>query len=717
MANVRQYTESVSAQGGLDVRANPDAFGANIGRALSGVGEVGERYLAQQRQQEVQDEVTNLHVTMAKQRAEWQQKLTDMANETKPGDNTLAPRVMDALQREFDDMSQTLTTRQGQQAFARMSADMTAMFGQEAIGIQSRLNGEFAKNQYLTLVDSLSSTAAKDHTQVESLLKQGLAAIDDPDGRFARVPESTREAFRRSLKESVDYGAAVGFARRYPNAVLDQMPGELRTRLQQDVSKLPTPGLPPDLKADTVKPYDQPRIDGVAKRVAQPSPYDKTFQDAARQYNLDWRELKMRAVAESGLDPAARSNKNAGGIMQLTPETAAKLGVNRNDPVASIFAAAKLVADYRTKAGGDMSKVDMMYYGGESGKAWGPNTKQYAANLAATRGAVGLGTNVLPEQFAPSDTVETGNSQAWVKPRTGVPFIDDLPADKFFQVLSQAEHYQRAYDAQSERSRIDAQRQQQAAADAAMDMYTQRIVNPNPENGGALNEVEIVSNPLLNAAQKQHMMGFLAQSTREKQAGQEAKSNPGNVRALMLRIHAPDNDPSKIYGNDPIYDALSKGLISTSEFKDLSREVTELKSSSTNGFRRDVNSLRGHVSRTLQQNIDLQAIELSSPGTIADIAYRFDRDLETKIEALRKQNKDPSTLLDPDSKEYALKPGALRRFFPGSDTIGQSAANAAVAQAGERKAEGGLTIGKTYNVNGKPRVYVGGPLNMSTSWD
>jgi hypothetical protein len=675
MAGVRQYTEGVLPQGGLDVRATPNAFGANVGQAVSGLGET-------LRQNEIQSDVTNVHVTMAKQRAAWQQKLTDMANEAQPGDDTFVPRVMSAMQQEFEGMAETVKTRQGQQAFARLSADMTSMFGQEAIGIQSRLNGEFAKNQYTDLSKSLSSVAAKDHSQVDGLIKQGLDAINDPEGRFARVPESTREAFRRSIKEEIEYSAAQGFTRRFPNAVLGQVPSEVRAKVQEGVSKPPTPGLPPDLKADTVKPYDQGRIDTVAKRVAQPSPYDKAFQDAARLYNLDWRELKMRGVAESGLDPKAKSSQNAGGIMQLTPETAARLGVNRDDPVASIFAAAKLIADYRTKAGGDMSKVDMMYYGGESGKAWGPNTKQYAANLSATRVAVGLGTGVLPEQFATSDTVQAGDSQGWVKPKTGIGFIDNLPADKYFSVLTQAEHYQRAYDAQSERSRIEQQHQQQAAAEAAMDNYTQRIVNPNKENGGKISEVEIVSNPLLNAAQKQHMLGYLAQSTREKQAGQEAKTNPGNVRELMLRIHAPDNDPGKIYNNEPIYQALSDGKISTNEFAYLNREVTELKSSSTNGFRRDVNSARGQVARALQQNVELQAMEMANPGTMADISYRFDRDLEAKIEALRKQNKDPSVLLDPDSKDYVLKPGALKKFFPGN-TVSQAAGAAVVAQASQ----------------------------------
>lgn len=695
MAVIQPITENVKMQGNLNARATADDFGAQSARAemakadsrgalyggLAKVGQGAMNVAEAMYQNEVTDEVTKVHVDMSAKRAEWQQKLTDMTNETKPGDQTLAPRVMDGLKQDLEAMTQNVKTRQAQQTLAKMSGDMTSMFGQEAIGIQSRLNGEFAKNQYSVLTKSLGNVAAKDYTQHESLIKQGLDAINDPNGRFASVPESTREAFRQSITEEINIAAAKGFARRFPTVVLGQVPGELRSQVQQAVANPPTPGLPPDLGAPVVKPYNQATIDSRAKLVAQPSPYDKAFQDAAQLYNLDWRELKMRAVAESGLNPTAVSSQNAGGIMQFTPEMAAQLKVDRNDPVASIYAAAKLVSGYRSKAGGDMSKVDMMYYGGEGGTAWGPNTKQYAANLSALRGAVGLGTSVAPEQFATNPAAAAGQSQDWVKPQTGISFIDNLPADKFFSVLTEAEHYQRAYDSQSERARIEAKHQQEQAAESTMNLLTQRIVNPTKDNGGQLNEVEIAGNTVLTSTQKQHMMNFLNVHTREKQARMEPKSNPAEVRAMMLRIHAPDNDSAKIYNAEPIYDALSKGKISTAEFAYLSKEVTELKSSSTNGFRRDVNNMRSQVNRTLQQNIELQAMEMANPGTIADIAYRFDRDMENKIDALRKDNKDPTTLLDPTSKDYVLAPGRIRQFFPSaSATLNNGAANVAQNQ-------------------------------------
>lgn len=664
MAVIQPYTETALPTGLLNVRADPNDFGANVGAAVANFGGALNNYAEAEYENEVTDEVTNIHVEMAKRSASWQQTLGDMANQTQPGDSTFVPRVSTAMEQDLDAFGQTIKTPKGQQLFARMSANMTSMFTREAVSMQSRMAGDFAKNQYATLTDSLSTAAAQDYSRTEALVQQGTLAIDDPDGRFAKVPEATREAFRRSLREEIEFSAAKGFVRRFPAAALGDLPGQVRSKLQDYVSKNPTPGMPPDLGADTVKPYDQSKIDFVAKRVAEPSPYDQMFKDAAQLYNLDWRELKMRSVAESNLNPAAQSSQGAGGIMQFTQATADSLGVDRNDPAAAIPAAAKLLAGYRSKAGGDMAKVDRMYYGGESGTAWGPNTEQYAANLAAARSAIGLGTSIAPEQFALDPADAMGQSQGWKKPTTGIAFIDNLPPDKFFSVLSEAEHYQRAYDSQSERNRLEVKYNKEKLAEATMDNYTQRIVNPNESNGGKLTEVEIVSNANLSTSQKQHMISYIGQFAREQQSRQEPKSNPEEVRGLMLRIHAADSDPAKLYNNEPIYQALSEGKISTAEFGMLNREVSELRSTSTNGFRKDVNTLRGHVARALQQNTMLQYQELVNPGVTATIAYRFDRDLEDKIDALRKENKSPNILLDPSSPDYVLKEGALAKFFP-----------------------------------------------------
>lgn len=66
--------------------------------------------------------------------------------------------------------------------------------------------------------------------------------------------------------------------------------------------------------------------DGAARRLAErnTSRYDDTFRRYSKRFfgvGFDWRLFKAQGLAESGLDPSARSWVGARGIMQLMPTT------------------------------------------------------------------------------------------------------------------------------------------------------------------------------------------------------------------------------------------------------------------------------------------------------------------------------------------------------------------------------------------------------------
>ena len=158
----------------------------------------------------------------------------------------------------------------------------------------------------------------------------------------------------------------------------------------------------PNMGANTVAPYQDKRIGNIASQLSQPHAYDQYFIEYGQKYGVDPRELKLRAIAESGLNPNAVSGSGARGTMQLMPGTAKRLNVNPNDPRQAIEGAARLISKYQQDAGGHNSMVDMLYYGGENTNEWGANTQQYAANLDAVRKAAGLrGANIeQPMQVA-----------------------------------------------------------------------------------------------------------------------------------------------------------------------------------------------------------------------------------------------------------------------------------------------------------------------------
>lgn len=199
-----------------------------------------------------------------------------------------------------------------------------------------------------------------------------------------------------------------------PNASLQEVAG-LDWSQKTDAEKISivqkameNNGLPANKGADTVQPYTREKIQAVHDKVDAPSEYDPIFRAAAAQYGVDWKELKLRAVVESNLNPKADGpetpNGQSGGIMQLTEETAKGLGVkDRYNPEQAIFGGAKLLADHMQTAGNDRAMVDKLYYGGPDQKKWGANTEQYAENLRAVRaggaGETGTSFDYLPPAY------------------------------------------------------------------------------------------------------------------------------------------------------------------------------------------------------------------------------------------------------------------------------------------------------------------------------
>jgi len=74
--------------------------------------------------------------------------------------------------------------------------------------------------------------------------------------------------------------------------------------------------------------------------------YRDLVEAAAKKYNMDADLITSVIAVESNFDPKAVSRKNARGLMQLLPETAAQLGVkNIDDPAENIDAGTRYLRD------------------------------------------------------------------------------------------------------------------------------------------------------------------------------------------------------------------------------------------------------------------------------------------------------------------------------------------------------------------------------------
>jgi soluble lytic murein transglycosylase-like protein len=91
-----------------------------------------------------------------------------------------------------------------------------------------------------------------------------------------------------------------------------------------------------------------------AKSSAKP-PFRELVEAAAARYSVDADLITSVIAVESNFDPKARSRRDARGLMQLLPETAARLGVKDiYDPKENIDAGTRYLRDLLQKYGNNL---------------------------------------------------------------------------------------------------------------------------------------------------------------------------------------------------------------------------------------------------------------------------------------------------------------------------------------------------------------------------
>lgn len=123
------------------------------------------------------------------------------------------------------------------------------------------------------------------------------------------------------------------------------------------------------------------------------------LQKAAQHGVEPWLALAV-AEQESGLDPNATGEAGDGGLFQLTPDTASRLGVqNVYDPQQNVDAGVRYLKYLLEKYGGDVQKALTAYNGGEGNvdrNTISDAAKAYPAKVLARQAA-----HAAPQQLPP----------------------------------------------------------------------------------------------------------------------------------------------------------------------------------------------------------------------------------------------------------------------------------------------------------------------------
>jgi soluble lytic murein transglycosylase-like protein len=167
---------------------------------------------------------------------------------------------------------------------------------------------------------------------------------------------------------------------------------------------------------------------------AGPQPfYRDLVEAAAKRYNMDADLITSVIAVESNFDPKAVSPKNARGLMQLLPETAAQLGVkNIDDPAENIDAGTRYLRDLLQKYNNDLALALAAYNAGPDKVQLYGRVPPYAETISYVR-RVKRGyekSKSAPSAKTPASPVASAplsSSASPVTPGSTVPIVPPAP--------------------------------------------------------------------------------------------------------------------------------------------------------------------------------------------------------------------------------------------------------------------------------------------------
>src|SRR5882762_3110000 len=148
-------------------------------------------------------------------------------------------------------------------------------------------------------------------------------------------------------------------------------------------------------------------------------PFGELIREAAKRYSVDADLITSVIAAESNFDPKAISRRNARGLMQLLPTTAAHLGVkNIFDPQENIDAGTHYLGDLLLLYENDLALTLAAYNAGpQRVHRYGQRVPPFAETISYVRRV--KKTYSQRKASAPPAKIIAGGTAAAVAPQSG----------------------------------------------------------------------------------------------------------------------------------------------------------------------------------------------------------------------------------------------------------------------------------------------------------
>jgi hypothetical protein len=614
MPQIPGYEEHILAQGGINTRANPDDFGAQIGQGMqrfgAGLVDAGEAVM----QIEERNQTANAQIQIAKERAAQTEDLFRRRDAADPNSPEIMTGFTKDIETSLEKGAGQFTTPQASKTYRTMAASLSTEMTQRALSVQSELYAEAARNQFSTLKRDLGNVVGTDPAQVMSVLTQAETTINTPGSHFSHIPATERAKYLKDLQNSIAFAAGSKATRVDPAATLTSFSPSSLAMFKPFEGLLEAgkvPGGQVNLKPETKNAL--PAIEGAAATYA----------------------VSPNIVAAVVQTPGGEGSKEPSQV-------------------------AKTVSSLADKYGGDYSKAVAAYYFGAKpldatvqrlGDAW---QEALPAEVQQQVSTVMSDAGMVPVEAAPTEPMPAVPATPQTPAQSSLPWMQHLTWEQQDHLVKEAIQLQHSRLSMAHMARQEAEYQQKKVREEARGEYINKIIAP--KEFGQFRDTDVVNDSRLTGEDRQHLAEYYRSRVRELRSDSENRTNPGEFRRLELQIRN-----GEVFDTSNALASYARGGISSPELQRLEMIAGQLKDSSTNNFQKQW----GRAMSTAHDSF-MKEFEAQLPGMMPKYAsafYEFQRDAETQMTELRKAGKDPRTLLDPLSREYILKPERMAAFL------------------------------------------------------